>query len=532
MTPIMPRPAAEASTPHQYHPVTMERPTADLTALAATRLVELVTRREVSAREVVTAFLDRIETHDGSLGAFVHLEPERLVADAAAADAAASHGSVGPLHGLPIGVKDIIDVAGMPTSGGSALPAVHPATDSDLVARLRAAGAILAGKLTTSELGCGSPYVLRQPRNPWDRRHVAGGSSAGSAIAVASRMLPAAIGGDTGGSIRIPASFCGIVGLRPTVGAVSLGGVIPLAPGIDSAGPMTRTVGDACLLLRVLAPDLPTADAEPPTAIACPEPIEPDVDPEVAAAVTAAGRHAAEELGLPRRAFASGPLMDAWAGAWVAIYRKALEVHADLLRQHLRELSLPFQWKLCAAAALSSRDVTAGRRIVTHAVDALSDLVRDGALVVLPTTSHPANAVDRPYGGRDTMAWTAGPSIAGLPAISVPAGRTRAGLPIGLQIVAASEMDLPLLRLAERLESAGVIGDPGSPMLPSSSPDDPAGPTPREAPAATAASPAEIAEVRAAARRLGIGGLEEKVADGAARSLRAVRMALHGTPRR
>lgn len=509
----------------------MERLAADLTALAATRLVELVARREVSAREVVTAFLVRIETYDGSLGAFVHLEPERLEVDAAAADAAASHGSTGPLHGLPIGVKDIIDVAGMPTSGGSALPAVRPATDSDLVARLRAAGAILAGKLTTSELGCGSPYVLRQPRNPWDRRHVAGGSSAGSAIAVASRMLPAAIGGDTGGSVRIPASFCGIVGLRPTVGSVFLGGVIPLAPGIDSAGPMTRTVGDACLLLRVLAPDLPTADAEAPTGIACPEPIG-GVDPEVAGAITAAGREAAEVLGLPRRAFASGPLMDAWAGAWVAIYRQALEVHADLLREHLRELSLPLRWKLCAAAALSSRDVTAGRRIVTRAVDALSELVRDGALVILPTTSHPANAVDRPYGGRDTMEWTAGASVAGLPALSVPAGRTRAGLPIGLQIVAASGMDLPLLRLAERLESAGVIGDPSSPVLPSSSPDDPGGPTPREAPAATEASPAEIAEVRAAARRLGIGLPEEQVADGAARSLQAVRMALHATPHR
>lgn len=503
----------------------MDQPYGDLTALPATRLVELIGRREVSARDVATAFLDRIATHDAALGAIVHLNAERMLAAADEADTASARRSRGPLHGLLIGVKDIIDVAGTPTTGGSLVPATQPRADSELVARLRRAGAILAGKLTTSEFGCGSPFVLRQPRNPWNRRHVAGGSSAGSAIAVAARMLPATIGGDTGGSIRIPASFCGIVGLRPTIGAVPLGGSIELARGIDTAGPMTSTAGDAELLLRVIAPQLGLIAPSAVTTVAYLEPAGSD-DPEVATTVATVSRRIARELAVDYRSASSRLIEHAWAGAWVSIYRRALIVHRRRLRDHFGELSRPLRWKLCAAAALAADDLTAAARIVDAARDDLSRRADAHTIVVAPSTSHPANPVDRAYGGRDTMSWTAAASLAGLPALSLPCGLTRAGLPVGVQLMAAPTADFDLLRLAQRLESAGVVGGLGVPSAPST-PDDGEPAPPVEAPPSAFVAGAEVAAVRVAARAIGLPALDETIADGAAKTLQAVREGLH-----
>lgn len=500
----------------------MEIPAGDLSALTARRLTNLLVRHDVSAREVAVAFLDRIAALDGALGAFVHLNAERALADAAAVDAGALRG---PLHGLPIGIKDLFDVAGAPTTGGSALAPAYPSVDSEVVARLRAAGAILVGKLTTSEYGCGSAFVLRQPRNPWDRRYSAGGSSSGSAIAVAARMLPAAIGGDTGGSIRIPASFSGVVGYRPTTGAVPVSGSVPLAPGIDTAGPMTATVDDSELILRVIAPALEgVSGPEPATIISIEAHREETVDPEVAAAVDGVARAAARVLGLERRSLSSRVLELAWAGAWVAIYSAALAVHRNLLREHLSDLSRPLRWKLCAAAALTPRDIRAGNRIVSAVQEELSRLADGRTIVIGPTTSHPAHALAEPYAGIDTMAWTAGASLAGLPALSVPVGCTSTGLPIAVQFLAAPNTDLRLLGLAGRLERAGVIGGIGSPTAPSVQAANAL--PPLLSPPAVSVTTSDIGEIQAAAQRLRIRMLDSEDAQGAARSLKAVRAVL------
>ena len=511
----------------------MSASASDLSDLSAIRLARLISQRQLSVREVVTTFLERIETLDPTLGAFVYLDAERALADAQQADARVMRGrELGPLHGVPIGVKDIFHVSGMPTSAGSSIAAAHPDSDADPVRRLRAAGAILTGKLTTSEFGCGSPFVIRQPRNPWNLDHVAGGSSAGSAIVVSARLLPAAIGGDTGGSVRIPSSFCGIVGLRPSAGMVRVDGAVALAPGIDTAGPMTRSAGDAELLLKVMGSGFERVSARTVRSVAIVDLTgDPGVDPEVAAATEQVARSAAELLGIALTIVRPTTLRIAWAAAWTLIYSQALSVHRDILRDNLRELSPPFRWKLCAAAALNGDDLRAGQRIAAIVKDELSMCVRGDAVLVTPTTAHPANRVDGLYRGRDTMEWTAGPSLAGLPALTSPAGLTRNGLPIGVQLVAERGTDLGLLRCATRLEEAGILGKIGTPPIELGARRiTGASTTPVEAPPQVSVTARDLDEVRAAASHLDLPPLDAADVEGAARSLRAVRHALHNTP--
>jgi aspartyl-tRNA(Asn)/glutamyl-tRNA(Gln) amidotransferase subunit A len=511
----------------------MSTSASDLSELSAIRLAGLISQRQLSAREVVATFLERIETLDPTLGAFVYLDAERALADARWADAQVTGGrELGPLHGVPIGVKDIFNVFGMPTGAGSSIAAAHPDSDAEPVRRLRAAGAILTGKLTTSEFGCGSPFVIRRPRNPWNLDHVAGGSSAGSAIVVGARLLPAAIGGDTGGSVRIPSSFCGIVGLRPSAGMVRTDGAVALAPGIDTAGPMTRSAGDAELLLKVMGSGFEQASVRTVGSVTSIDLTgDPGVDPEVAAATEQVARSAAELLGIALTTVRPTALRIAWAAAWTIIYSQALSVYRDILRDGFRELSPPFRWKLCAAAALDGDDLRAGQRIAEIVKDELSICVRGDAVLVTPTTAHPANRLDGPYRGRDTMEWTAGPSLAGLPALSSPAGLTRDGLPIGVQLIAERGTDLGLLRCATRLEQAGILGKIGRPPIELGAiPMTGANATPVEAPPRVSVTARDLDEVRASASRLDLPPLDAADVDGAARSLRAVRRALHSPP--
>jgi aspartyl-tRNA(Asn)/glutamyl-tRNA(Gln) amidotransferase subunit A len=508
----------------------MGRPSTDLTALSAITLVDVLQRREASVRDVVMAFLDRIESQDRALGAFVHLDAERILEDA---DVAAGRPSRRPLHGLPIAVKDTFDVAGMPTTGGSRLATRPAAADSEVVRRLRDAGAIVLGKLTTSEFGCGSPHVLRQPRNPWGHEYVSGGSSAGSAIAVAARMVPAAIGGDTGGSVRIPASFCGVVGFRPTSGSVSVAGSFALAPGLDIPGPMARSVGDAELLLRSMRDGLEAVPSHEVARIAWLRPPGGDgVDPEIAAVVEGVARGAARLLRGRLQPVSSARLRDAWAGAWALIYSRALTVYRPLLVEHFAEVSRPFRWKLCAAAALESRDARAAARIVAAVRDEFARLIDGSTVVVMPATSHPANRVDRRYAGRDTMEWTAGASIAGSPAIVLPVCLSRSGLPIAVQLVGAPGTDLALLRFARAIERDGLAGAIGpGPAKFDVVVDEAISLKPVESAPDASISNQDVEEIRDAVRRIGIPELEEGDAAAAARSLSDVRDALHQAPR-
>ena len=219
---------------------------------------ELIRRKEVSPVELTTACLARIDELNPTINAFITVIHESALAEARAAEAEISAGNWrGPLHGIPIGLKDLIDTAGIKTTCGSALFADRvPTEDAYIVQRLKSAGAVLLGKQNMQEFaygGTSTSSYFGPVRNPFDTDRIAGGSSGGSAAAVATGLCFGAIGTDTGGSVREPAAFCGIVGLKPTYGRVSVRGVFPLSPSLDHVGPLCRDVRDTALLLQAIA---------------------------------------------------------------------------------------------------------------------------------------------------------------------------------------------------------------------------------------------------------------------------------------
>ena len=233
-------------------------PVTELHWLGAAEAASAIANRELSPVELMKALLDRIGALDPKLNAFIRLDGEAAMEAAKAAEAEATAGRLrGPLHGVPVGIKDIINVAGLPTTGHSKILQDNLATaDAVCVEKLRGAGAIVIGKLSTHEFAIGGPsFDLPWPpaRNPWNTGHHPGGSSSGSGSGVSAGLFPMALGSDTGGSVRNPASCCGIVGLKPTYGLVSRRGVFPLSFTLDHIGPMTRTVADNALMLEVIA---------------------------------------------------------------------------------------------------------------------------------------------------------------------------------------------------------------------------------------------------------------------------------------
>ncbi|MBV8119131.1 MAG: amidase, partial [Alphaproteobacteria bacterium] len=243
----------------------------DLHWMTAAEAARAIATRELSPVELTTALLERISRIDPKLSAFIRLDADAALeaANAAEAEIASGHRR-GPLHGVPVGIKDIIDVAGLPTTCHSKLLIGNvAAADASCVSRLRGAGAIVLGKLSTHEFAIGGPsFDLPWPpaRNPWNPDHHPGGSSSGSGAGLAAGMFAMALGSDTGGSVRNPASACGIVGLKPTYGLVSRRGVFPLSFTLDHVGPMTRTVSDNALMLDVTAGH----DALDPGSVAAP----------------------------------------------------------------------------------------------------------------------------------------------------------------------------------------------------------------------------------------------------------------------
>ena len=229
----------------------------DLAFLPATALAALVRERRVSPVELVERYLTRIERFDGRLRAFITVLPEAALEAARKAEGAVTRGEpLGPLHGVPYAVKDQFDTAGVRTTVGSRILETHvPAENATVIGRLNEAGGILLGKLNLTEFALGGTrqFPFGQPRNPWNVDHDPGGSSSGSGIAVAAALCAVSLGEDTGGSVRTPASWCGVVGLRPTWGRVSRHGCFPLSWSMDTAGPLTRTVEDAALLLGLIA---------------------------------------------------------------------------------------------------------------------------------------------------------------------------------------------------------------------------------------------------------------------------------------
>jgi aspartyl-tRNA(Asn)/glutamyl-tRNA(Gln) amidotransferase subunit A len=444
--------------------------------------------RQVSPVEVTRACLERIERFDGRLRSFITVDAERALATARTREAEARHGRlVGPLHGVPLAYKDLCAVPGLPTSCGTALPdyfqAPRPAT---AVARLVAVGAITLGKLNMSELALG-PFGDNahhgNAETPWRPGHVAGGSSSGSGAAVAAGLALGALGTDTGGSIRLPAACCGIVGLKPTYGRVSRAGAMPLSWSLDHIGPMTRTVADAALLLGLIAGadrDDPTASHRPVPdyAAALETPVAglaigvprgfhwEGVDPEVARGVRAAVEMLAglgcrvSEVALP-----DPTVMNEVCN--VIVRSESAALHAALLRVTPARLQPVVRARLEAGLAISAHDYLQALRLrgrltrevvggVLAAVDVLvcPTIPEAAPAIAQVTAGTPAEVVERMGRfSRLTRPWNG----LGLPALSLPCGFTADGRPIGLQLAGRPFDEATLLRLGHAYERvAGV----------------------------------------------------------------------------
>lgn len=413
------------------------------------------------------AALDRIAARDGRLHAFTEVFRDAALAEAGAADAALRAGrDLGPLHGIPLGVKDVIDIAGRPTRAGSRVPAPSAAADAEVIGRLRAAGAVILGALATYEFATVGPDEnLPQPpaRNPWDITRITGGSSSGSAAAVAGGLVRAALGTDTGGSIRAPAAYCGVVGLKPTRGRVPGGGTMPLAPSLDHVGPIAATVEEAALLIDAISgpgwrPAAPAVGAGAEgLRIGYARDWFAD-DPSAVPGVIRALDDAASSLSLIGARIVPVRLPDYAmfeAAAALILDSEALATHRDRIATQGPAYGAPCLRSLLRGIGLTEADVAASWE-ATRLLGARFDAELAGVDVILTaTTLAPAPPVAAFRGGQ--AAWTAMRTLpfnaTGHPAISVPAGFDGA-LPVGLQLIAPHGREDTLVRTAHAFERA------------------------------------------------------------------------------
>jgi aspartyl-tRNA(Asn)/glutamyl-tRNA(Gln) amidotransferase subunit A len=462
--------------------VTADR--ADLAFLSARALAALVRERQVSPVELTRLYLERIERLDPRLRAYITVLPEAALATARRAETAVMRGEALPtLHGVPYAVKDQFDTAGVRTTAGSRILEHHvPAQDATTISRLDAAGGILLGKLNLTEFALGGTqrFPFGQPRNPWNLDHDPGGSSSGSGIAVAAGLCAASLGEDTGGSVRSPASFCGVVGLRPTWSRVSRHGSFPLSWSMDTPGPLSRTVEDAAWLLQVIAGHDPkdplTSRAPvPPYAHTLADGVRglrvgivreltfgPDTDDEVRTAVVGAARAlerlgaVVEEVTLRLVPFA-GAIFMALADA------DGAGVHHRWLRTRPADYDQGTRRRLLTAslipAAIQQR---AARARVLLRAEMRAALARHD-LLLCPTAHQaaPPIAVARAAitsrqeaAGRffTRRSYVTPAALAGTPAIAVPCGFSRAGLPLSVQLIGRAFDEATLLRAAYAYE--------------------------------------------------------------------------------
>lgn len=429
--------------------------------------------------------LSRIHALDGKLHAFIRVMPEHALAQARAAEQAIKDGKAGPLAGIPYAAKDLFDVGGVPTMAGTHLRAGHVAgEDCTVVGKLAAAGTVLIGKTHTVQFAYGAAGLNHDhgtPHNPWHPiPHNPGGSSSGSAVAVAAGMVPFALGTDTGGSVRVPAAMCGIVGLKTTVGRVSRAGVYPLSWTLDSVGPITRTVEDAATVYQAMqgADDRDDStrgigmhdslrelrEGVKGLRIAFGETtFFDDVDPEVEKSVREAGKVLAS-LGAP----VSGMDIPEAAAAWAEKYRGLLipaegcVANREYLDKHLNELDPVIGPRMLTGRTLSVPDYFAMLRRYAELRERVRSTLRDVDAFIVPTTMIPAQpnlTIDASpeayldYNMRFHRNTGIG-NILNLCAVSVPCGFNAKGLPIGLQVYAKPFNEDIALRIAYAYEQA------------------------------------------------------------------------------
>lgn len=450
-----------------------------LCRLTVAEAAPLLAAKEVSPVELTAAFLDRIERLNPELAAYVLVTDERARADAARAETEILAGDYkGPLHGVPIGLKDIYDTAGIPTTASSHLHVDRvPAADAETTRRLAAAGCVLLGKLTTHEFAFAGPsWDLPTPpaRNPWDTTRFTGGSSSGSGAATAAGLAMATLGTDTAGSIRMPAFFCGVVGLKPTYGLVSRRGVTPLAYSLDHCGPMTWTVEDNAILMQALA----GRDAQDPASASLPVPDYRaalaggvagkriglvrqfyDGDIHAAAPVKAAMAAAAqtfESLGAVVEEVALPPLQDFHAADIFIMMAEAYAVHAESIRDTPEKYGEIFRDRLMLACTITGLDYVQAQRMRTRlktevdaAFDACDYLITAGGWAPAPELKEMPK-----YYVFEAPLITTPFNVTGHPALGVCNGFSEGGLPVGMQIVGRAFDDAGVLAVGQAFETA------------------------------------------------------------------------------
>jgi aspartyl-tRNA(Asn)/glutamyl-tRNA(Gln) amidotransferase subunit A len=450
----------------------------DIAFLTIAELNRAYDKKELSPVEVTRTLLDRVAAHDGKLHSFIRVTPEVALAEAKTAEAELMAGRRrGPMHGIPYGLKDIVETAGIPTTGHSKLRQDYvPGADAEVFRRLKAGGGVLMGKLATWEFANGGPsFDLPWPpaRNPWNTDRLPGGSSSGPGAAVAAGFMPAAIGTDTGGSVRGPAAFCGIAGLKPTYGRVSRRGVFPNTFTMDHIGPMTRSAEDIALMLQVIA----GFDPADPGSEDCPVPdyrtalaggvkglrlglvegwhegagAHPDLAPAIAEAVGVL-----EKLGAIVEPVKLSSLRDytdcKTTISLVELYtihepdlRTRPQDFGRILRNHIlagglirgEEYQAALRWR----TALAREQAIAFQRfdaLITAAARTIADIADPDR------TSHGIGAsITQPF------------SISGTPALAIPCGFSRAeGMPLSLQTAAAPFQEPTVLRIAHAYQQA------------------------------------------------------------------------------
>jgi len=438
----------------------------------------LIAARTLSPVELTRALLARIEAVNPTLHAFVAVTERAALAGARAAERALRAGKTGRLLGMPVAYKDTYETAGVATTACSRILADNiPKRNAAVVDRLAAAGAVMLGKLTTHEFAIGGPaFDLPWPpaRNPWNPAHFTGGSSSGAGAAVAAGLTLGALGSDTAGSIRVPAAYCGIVGLKPTAGLVSRRGLIPLAPSLDAAGPMAWTVQDCAILLDAMAGH----DPLDPASVAVPRrsyagglrrPVKGvrigvlrslfEDDAEVTGEMQAMLARAAgllttlgcrlEEAKLP-------PLPDYAAVIRLLICSEAYALHEANLRARAGDFSRVFRVRVMPGALVRAADYIAAQRFRTDLIvatnrlfdkfDLLLNAAAHGAAPLLADI-RPEDSFSRPY-----VAGYA--NVAGLPSLAMRGGMSLAGLPLGLELTGPAWGEATLLRVAHHLEGA------------------------------------------------------------------------------
>ena len=456
----------------------------DLSYLTIAELAPLLQERKLSPVELTQACLDRVHALDGRLHTFITLMEESALEEARAAETAITSGDYkGPMHGIPIGLKDLYQTRGVATTAGSPiLKDFVPDEDAASVALLKKAGGIVLGKLNLYPFAYGATGVNVHhgtPGNPWDTERLPGGSSSGSGVALMAGMIPAATGSDTGGSIRIPASLCGVVGIKPTYGRISRRGILPLSWSLDHAGPMARSVEDCAILLQAMAGHDPGDDSSSTRPV-----------PDYRAALGQGVRGL--RIGVPRGQFFEGlqdgvrtavekalvvleelgfsvqeievPGLDEFGPVSVGILGpEATAYHMRWLRERPGDYPPEVLNRLQASMTIPAVDYVMAQQARTRLTERFEHIMEQVDVLVTPTEPITAPRIgertvviegeERPTQGLLTLL-TRPFNITGMPAISVPCGFDERGLPVGLQIAGRPFDEATVLRAAHAYEMA------------------------------------------------------------------------------